>query len=476
MLVTGCGADVTTGDGLLAGFGVEARFVGEQAVIVVRGDIDISSAPKLDAFFDAVIASGYLAVVLDLVELDLMDLAGLRVIAYAASRLVASGGELTIRSPSAMVTRTLDIAWLGGLARLELPGPARDRLGPEQSVAAPGLPVRSDLPYPLHGLRRVTAIPADVDVVDGALRLVVDLARVTVAGADGVSVSLRRHGRLATVAASDQTISDMDSDQYATGEGPCVDASINGHWFHVESLDHETRWPSFTPRAKKLGINSILSTPLIAQGQPVGALNIYSRTPAAFTAKEQELAAVFASEASVILTDAGADVSEEQLSRRHLEALAVREVIALAQGVIMQREGVGQQDAYTILRRFSQRTGRPLHMRDGDVVASTWLSQSDLAPSSREATMAERSADELDQARRDTELSHGELWLRYFELGGMSTALEVEAFLCGALQPSAHDHDVIVHALNERHVELGGSHFVAYSDDERHMDGDENGQ
>jgi hypothetical protein len=90
--------------------------------------------------------------------------------------------------------------------------------------------------------------------------------------------------------------------------------------------------------------------------------------------------------------------------------------------------------------------------------------------------MAERSAGELDQARRDTELSHGELWLRYFELGGMSTALEVEAFLCGAVQPSAHDHDVIVHALNERHVELGGSHPVAYSDDERHMHGDEKGQ
>jgi GAF domain-containing protein len=145
-------------------------------------------------------------------------------------------------------------------------------------------------------------VPADDDLVDAALRLVVALARATVSGADGVSVSLRRHGRLATVAASDQTISDMDRDQYATGEGPCVDASNNGRWFHVESLAHETRWPSFTPRARKLGINTILSTPLLAHSQPVGALNIYSRTRAAFSVKEQELASVFATEASVILT------------------------------------------------------------------------------------------------------------------------------------------------------------------------------
>ena len=71
----------------------------------------------------------------------------------------------------------------------------------------------------------------------------------------------------------------------------------------------------------------------------------------------------------------------------------------------------------------------------------------------------------LDEYRRDALLSHGELWLRYFELGGMSTALEVEAFLYQALLPSPHDRDLIAHALNERFVELGGNHPVPYADD-----------
>jgi hypothetical protein len=77
-------------------------------------------------------------------------------------------------------------------------------------------------------------------------------------------------------------------------------------------------------------------------------------------------------------------------------------------------------------------------------------------------TIAELPADSLDRYRQHAELSHGELWLRYFELGGMSTALQVEAFLYGALRPSRHDHNVVAHALNERFVELGGSHRVAY--------------
>ena len=73
--------------------------------------------------------------------------------------------------------------------------------------------------------------------------------------------------------------------------------------------------------------------------------------------------------------------------------------------------------------------------------------------------------DRLDTFRQDAALSHGELWLRYFELGGMSTGLQLEAYCYGALEPSRHDHDVIAHALNERFVELGGNHPVPYVED-----------
>jgi hypothetical protein len=77
--------------------------------------------------------------------------------------------------------------------------------------------------------------------------------------------------------------------------------------------------------------------------------------------------------------------------------------------------------------------------------------------------MHEPAIDVLDAFRQEAGLSHGELWLRYFELGGMSTGFELESFLFGVLAPSDHDHDVIAHALNERFVELGWDQPVAYS-------------
>ena len=80
--------------------------------------------------------------------------------------------------------------------------------------------------------------------------------------------------------------------------------------------------------------------------------------------------------------------------------------------------------------------------------------------------------DVLENARRNLGLSVADLWVRYFALGGMRTAWEIEAYLYGALIATTHDRDVLAVALNERFAELGGDHPVPYAKDEqnRHTD------
>ncbi len=223
-------------------------------------------------------------------------------------------------------------------------------------------------------------LATDSDLVDAILRLVVELARSTVKGADGVSVSLRRHGRLATVAASDRTIMAMDAEQYAAGEGPCVDASIEGRRYLTESLEHERRWPEFTPKARALGIGAILSSPLTAHARPVGALNIYSLRPEAFGGDDQSLAMRFAAEVSVILTDAGVDVPDNRRSERFQASLRSREIIALAQGIIMGRQGITEEEAYTVLRVRSQRTNISLRECAEEITGSIPAGHPTLGP------------------------------------------------------------------------------------------------
>ena len=73
---------------------------------------------------------------------------------------------------------------------------------------------------------------------------------------------------------------------------------------------------------------------------------------------------------------------------------------------------------------------------------------------------------QLKRARREVGLSQDELWQRYFALGGTAAPGEFEAYVDGDVIPVPHEYDVLVHALNERSMELGSSHRWAYSADE----------
>lgn len=206
-------------------------------------------------------------------------------------------------------------------------------------------------------------------VVDAALRLVTSLARVTVSGADGVSVTLERHGRMTTVADSDGTVRRMDEHQYATGEGPCLAAAAEGRWFHSESLAEEQRWPVFVPRAIDEGIASIMSTPLLVQARPVGAINMYSRADRVFGPDERKVAAFFAKRAADLMGEA-TSLDEEQ-GARISAALTSREVIAMAQGVHMTRLGISSDAAAAELYRAARSKGITVRAEAVAVLGST---------------------------------------------------------------------------------------------------------
>jgi anti-anti-sigma factor len=340
----------------------------DEAVLAVNGEVNARTAAVLSSELENSILSGNRVIVLDLGAVDFIDGSGLAAITKAAEGLALIGGVLNVRSAPPAVRRLLEITGVDSL-RVDEPEPVPPGL--EGLIGAGSMSLFSARKsHHLAAGPTVSFLSSD-QMLDRTLRLVVALAHATVGGADGVSVSLQRRGRLATVAATDQTISDMDANQYATGEGPCIDASVEGQRFYAQSLDSETRWPSFTPRALALGINGILSSPLLVQDRSVGALNIYSRSASAFGAGDQDLAAVFAAEASRVLTDISINGTGDMVSTRYREALRTREVIAQAQGVLMERSGEEEASAYSRLRRLSLDEGRPLRETAHSVVATT---------------------------------------------------------------------------------------------------------
>ena len=72
--------------------------------------------------------------------------------------------------------------------------------------------------------------------------------------------------------------------------------------------------------------------------------------------------------------------------------------------------------------------------------------------------MAQHSPDEdrvrLVKAYEGSRMTLGQLWLAYFALGGSAGRYEVEAYLSGLMPLSAHEHNVLAQAINERLAEL----------------------
>jgi anti-anti-sigma factor len=316
-------------DTLASPFALRVVFTPGRVVVVVHGEMDLVTAPELGSLLAGIADRDPRSVVLDLADCCFIDLAGLRVISKSAEHLALWGRTLSIRSPSGAVRRLLDLVGPAGVALVEGPETVPAAIGDIQASADAGR-----LALATGGVELLSvsgaALPGSIDHdgLESSLRLIVALARALVGGADGASVSLRRHDCLATVAASDGTVLAMDAEQYATGQGPCVDASTAGRRFHTDALDSETRWPAFAPKAQALGIKAIVSSPLLVRDRPVGALNIYSRTAEAFTRHDRDLASLFAAETSAVLS--GVEAASTNRSDWFTEALETRQVTAVA--------------------------------------------------------------------------------------------------------------------------------------------------
>ena len=337
-------------DGRLGRFAVKLDFGERTVVVTLHGELDALTAPMVRAIVDTLEEQAHTSVTLDLSAVTFLGAGGLGVIAGSAAQLRQAGGDLVLRSPTAQVLRILDITGMSGRISIEDPRPL--------------VALHADLVRSAWG-------PTRDDVVDDKLRKVVTIAAKAILGADGVSVSLSRDGRVKTVAASNHTVLRMDDHQYGTGEGPCLSAAADGVAFDIERLGDEDRWPTFVPLAISEGIASILSTPLLTDAGSIGALNIYSSTAAAFGAHQRELAVAFAAHASEIVAGADTGMTDEELDARIAAALQSRTVLALAQGILMARSHVNADQASAVLHRAARDAGVTTLSEASDVVAST---------------------------------------------------------------------------------------------------------
>jgi GAF domain-containing protein len=118
--------------------------------------------------------------------------------------------------------------------------------------------------------------------------------------------------------------------------------------------------------ARRSGLASLLSVPLLVGNKVIGTLNIYTSERRSFSAEDIDFANAVAGQAALAIENARL-ISETLEMKCMLEE---RKVIERAKGILQRRHGMTEEKAYLDLRNESRRLRRPMReLADAIVLA-----------------------------------------------------------------------------------------------------------
>ncbi|WP_373280758.1 GAF and ANTAR domain-containing protein [Mycobacterium celatum] len=191
--------------------------------------------------------------------------------------------------------------------------------------------------------------------VDSVLQELTEGAARFVPGAQHAGITIAtRDGKVRTASASGHYPALLDEIQQRHDQGPCLSAAWEQHTIRINDLAQEQRWASYCRDAvEETPIRSIMSFQLFADHHTMGALNFYSEQPNAFDDEAVELGLIMATHAALAWNLVRRD---EQFR----SALASRDLIGQAKGMIMERFNIDSVQAFELLKRLSQSSNTPL--------------------------------------------------------------------------------------------------------------------
>jgi len=190
--------------------------------------------------------------------------------------------------------------------------------------------------------------------VEATLQRITALAVGTVPNVEDCSISyVIARKKVEPRASTSDLPGKVDALQSEIEQGPCMDAVWDEEVVRVDDVRGDERWPEFAAKAADLGVGSMMCFQLFVEGDQLGALNLYSRSPGAFDGESEEIARMLAAHAAIAL--AGAE--HETNLRKGLDS---RDLIGQAKGILMERHKLTADQAFGVLTRVSQEMNRKL--------------------------------------------------------------------------------------------------------------------
>lgn len=194
------------------------------------------------------------------------------------------------------------------------------------------------------------------DSVQATLDRISEYAVELVEGCDAAGILVVRGREVLTIASTDNVARASDRLQGELREGPCFDATTKKQRVYriADMTMVADSWPRYAPRARDLGIGSMMGFLLFTTGTDnLGALNLYSSRANAFTENSERIGLMVASHAAVALASARREANLRV-------ALDTSRTIGEAIGIVMARHRTTETAAFELLLQASQTTNTKL--------------------------------------------------------------------------------------------------------------------
>lgn len=179
----------------------------------------------------------------------------------------------------------------------------------------------------------------------------------------GITLSTR-DGKIETPSSSNEYPALLDEIQQRHEQGPCLSAAWEHHRIRIDNMEAETRWPHYCRDAlRETPIRAVVSYQLYSDHNQMGAMNFYADKPNAFDEDALEMGYILASHVAV----AWSMVRRDEQFR---SALASRDIIGQAKGMIMERFKIDAVQAFELLKRLSQSSNNALALVARELVES----------------------------------------------------------------------------------------------------------
>jgi signal transduction protein with GAF and PtsI domain len=108
--------------------------------------------------------------------------------------------------------------------------------------------------------------------------------------------------------------------------------------------------------ARKEGLVSMLSVPLIVKDKVIGVINVYTSYPHEFTETERAVLTTVANQAAICIENTELMVKTKVIQ----EELETRKLVERAKGVLMKSHGLDEEDAFKRIRKTSMDTRKTM--------------------------------------------------------------------------------------------------------------------